>query len=88
MKGINALGNQLSKLKVNQIDLLPPLPYKPPTEIHADELDVIDEEEFKIKPFLQSEAEITMKPISSIDEIDSGVDEDSKSLDAGQTTLF
>ena len=88
VKGINALGNQLSKLKVNQIDLLTSLPYKPPIEIHADELDVIDEEEFKIKPFLQSKIEIPMKPISSIDEIDSGVDEDSKSPDAGQTTLF
>ena len=88
VKGINALGNQLSKLKVNQIDLLPSLPYDPPKEIPADELDVIDEEEVKIKPFLQSKTEIPMKPISSLDEIDSVVDEDSSSPDAGQTTLF
>ena len=88
VKGINALGNQLSKLKVNQIDLLPSLPYDPPKEIPADELDVIDEEEVKIKPFLQSKTEIPMKPISSLDEIDSGVDEDSSSPDAGQTKLF
>ena len=88
VKGINALGNQLSKLKVNQIDLLPSLPYDPPKEIPADELDVIDEEEVKIKPFLQSKTEIPMKPISGLDEIDSVVDEDSNSPDAGQTTLF
>ena len=88
VKGINALGNQLSKLKVNQLDLLPSLPYDPPKEIPADELDVIDEEEVKIKPFLQSKTEIPMKPISSLDEIDSGVDKDSNSPDAGQTTLF
>ena len=88
VKGINSLGNQLSKLKVNQIDLLPSLPYDPPKEIPADELDVIDEEEVKIKPFLQSKTEIPMKPISSLDEIDSGVDEDSSSPDAGQTKLF
>ena len=88
VKGINALGNQLSKLKVNQIDLLPSLPYDPPKEIPADELDVIDEEEVKIKPFLQSKTDIPMKPISSLDEIDSGVDEDSSSPDAGQTKLF
>ena len=88
VKGINALGNQLSKLKVNQIDLLPSLPYDPPKEIPADELDVIDEEEVKIKPFLQSKTEIPMKPIFSLDEIDSVVDEDSSSPDAGQTTLF
>ena len=88
VKGINALGNQLSKLKVNQIDLLPSLPYDPPKEIPADELDVIDEEEVKIKTFLQSKTEIPMKPISSLDEIDSGVDEDSSSPDAGQTKLF
>ncbi len=44
IKGISALGNQLSKEKVNQINLLDPLPYEAPEEIHADEMEVIDEE--------------------------------------------
>ncbi|NNK83698.1 MAG: DNA gyrase/topoisomerase IV subunit A [Flavobacteriaceae bacterium] len=44
VKGINALGNQLSRDKVNQINLLDPLPYEAPEEIHADEMEVVDEE--------------------------------------------
>tara|TARA_B100001063_G_scaffold80040_2_gene74459 strand:+ start:13101 stop:15785 length:2685 start_codon:yes stop_codon:yes gene_type:complete len=88
VKGINALGNQLSKLKVNQIDLLPSLPYDPPKEIHADELDVIDEEEVKITPSLQSSTEILLEPISNLEATDGIDDEDSNSSEAGQTTLF
>ena len=88
VKGINALGNQLSKLKVNQIDLLPSLPYNPPKEIHADELDVIDEEELKINPSLQSSAEIHLKPISNLEVTNRADDESSNSSEAGQTTLF
>lgn len=88
VKGINALGNQLSKLKVNQIDLLPSLPYDPPKEIHADELDVIDEEEVKSTPSLQSNTEILSEPISNLEATDGIDDEDSNSSEAGQTTLF
>lgn len=44
VKGITAQGNQLTKEKVNQISLLDPLPYDPPKEVHADELEVVDEE--------------------------------------------
>ncbi|MGI9560687.1 MAG: DNA gyrase/topoisomerase IV subunit A [Flavobacteriaceae bacterium] len=88
VKGINALGNQLSKLKVNQIDLLSSLPYDPPKEIHADELDVIDEEEVKSTPSLQSNTEILSEPISNLEATDGIDDEDSDSSEAGQTTLF
>ena len=88
VKGINALGNQLSKLKVNQIDLLPSLPYDPPKEIHADELDVIDEEEVKSTPSLRSNTEIISEPISNLEATDGIDDEDSDSSEAGQTTLF
>lgn len=45
IKGITALGNQLTKEKVNQINLLDPLPYEAPEEIHANEIEVIDETE-------------------------------------------
>ena len=44
VKGIKSLGNQLTRYKVNQINLLDPLPYDPPQEIPADEIEVIDEE--------------------------------------------
>ena len=44
VKGISALGNQLSKHKVNQINLLDPIPYEAPEEIPAEEIEVVDEE--------------------------------------------
>ena len=44
IKGIKALGNQLTPEKVKQINLLEPLPYEAPEEIHADDLEVVDEE--------------------------------------------
>jgi topoisomerase IV subunit A len=44
IKGISALGNQLTKYKVNQINLMESLPYDEPDEIHADDIEVIDEE--------------------------------------------
>ena len=44
IKGINALGNQLTKDKVNQINLLDSLPYTAPKEVPADEIEVVDEE--------------------------------------------
>jgi len=44
IKGISALGNQLTKGKINQVNLLESLPYDAPEEIPADELSVIDEQ--------------------------------------------
>ena len=44
VKGIHALGNQLTKFKVNQINLLEPLPYEAPEDTPADELEVVGEE--------------------------------------------
>ena len=71
------MGNQLSKFKVNQIDLSESLPYDPPKEVHADELEVVDAQELKSSlDNLQSEQ--TNK---------SEVKDHSESPD-GQTTLF
>jgi topoisomerase-4 subunit A len=42
IKGITAQGNQLTKEKVNQISLMDPLPFDPPKEIPANDMDVID----------------------------------------------
>ncbi len=44
VKGVSALGNQLTKLKVNQIDLMEPLPYEEPQGTPANEIQVVDEE--------------------------------------------
>ncbi|WP_044397699.1 DNA gyrase/topoisomerase IV subunit A [Lacinutrix sp. Hel_I_90] len=43
VKGISALGNQLTKEKIKTIDLLDPLPYEAPEEVHAEDLEVVDE---------------------------------------------
>jgi len=44
VKGITALGNQLTKDKINQVSLLSPLPYEAPEETPADDIKVVDEE--------------------------------------------
>ena len=44
LTGVSALGNQLTKLKVNQIDLMESLPYEAPLQIPADEIVVVEEE--------------------------------------------
>ncbi|SHJ09849.1 DNA gyrase/topoisomerase IV subunit A [Algibacter luteus] len=76
IKGINALGNQLTKEKVNQVNLLEPLPYDAPEEVHADEIEVVDEKEVS--------TEIKSNP--SINDSDSK-DPDLEA-DDGQITLF
>lgn len=43
IKGIGAQGNQLTKEKVKQINLLEPLPFEEPEEIPAEEIEVVDE---------------------------------------------
>jgi len=44
VKGVSALGNQLTRFKVNQIDLMESLPHTQPEETPADEIDVVAEE--------------------------------------------
>ncbi|WP_339631181.1 DNA gyrase/topoisomerase IV subunit A [Bizionia echini] len=90
VKGITALGNQLTKDKVKQIDLLEPLPYEAPEEVSAEELDVVDETEVN-----SESADTETKPnISSTSKYpnDSKDDEDNSNSgnvdDKGQATLF
>ena len=45
VKGITALGNQLTSDKVNTISLLDPEPYTEPEPVVVEELDVVDDEE-------------------------------------------
>lgn len=83
VKGIFAMGNQLTRDKVNQINLLEPLPYEAPEEIHADDLEVVDEQiiETENTEVLDSNAQI-----SNSDSQDS--DNDLEVDDDGQVTLF
>ncbi|WP_353778274.1 DNA gyrase/topoisomerase IV subunit A [Winogradskyella sp. 3972H.M.0a.05] len=84
IKGISALGNQLSKHKVNQINLLDPIPYEAPKEVPAEEIEVVDEQELSAeKPEETTDAQ--EKPTTESDppnDIDLEID------DEGQITLF
>ena len=44
VKGINAMGNQLTKEKVLEINSLEPLPYEEPEPPKTEEIEVVDEE--------------------------------------------
>ena len=44
VKGIKAQGNQLTKDKIKQINLLEPLPFVEPKEITSEEIEVVEEE--------------------------------------------
>ncbi|XMO85602.1 DNA gyrase/topoisomerase IV subunit A [Algibacter sp. AS12] len=80
IKGLTAQGNQLTKDKVNQINLLDPLPYESNEAVHADDLEVVDEQEMsKSNGNNQDQDRAADKPNSSEDE-----DKDGE----GQTTLF
>jgi len=78
IKGINAQGNQLTKYNVNQINLLDALPYEAPEEVHADDLEVIDEKE------VSSEEPNTENSSGSNDASKKNLGKD----DEGQITLF
>ncbi|ALJ03766.1 DNA topoisomerase IV [Pseudalgibacter alginicilyticus] len=87
VKGIKAIGNTLTTLKVKQINLLEPLPYESPEEVHADDLDVVDETEVSSENSKNNNSGVnentSSKPSNSKDDSDiSGKD------DKGQTTLF
>ncbi len=80
IKGISALGNQLTKDKVNQVNLLDPLPYEAPEEIHADDLEVVDETEVSPENLKETTSEVSKPKSDSKDDLE--ID------DEGQITLF
>ncbi len=45
VKGITAMGNQLTKSKVLEINALESLPYEPPKPVLAEEIEVVDQED-------------------------------------------
>ncbi|MBF8149582.1 DNA gyrase/topoisomerase IV subunit A [Winogradskyella sp. F6397] len=79
VKGITALGNQLTKDKINQVSLLDPLPYEAPEEVPADDIEVVDEETLKSTRSESSEKPQS-KNSSERDDVDLG--------DKGQGSLF
>jgi len=74
IKGITALGNQLTKEKVLEINPLDSLPYDPPKEVSPEDTEVVDEEAV-------SENSDEAKPASENNDDDEDDGE-------GQTTLF
>lgn len=44
VKGIKALGNQLTTEKVKNINVMDPLPFEEPEEVRAEDMEVVDEE--------------------------------------------
>ncbi|MCT8340358.1 DNA gyrase/topoisomerase IV subunit A [Flavobacteriaceae bacterium TK19130] len=84
VKGITAMGNQLTKEKVLEINALASLPYEPPEEKNAEDMDVVDEED------LSSEEDNEASDTDD-DAIQNSSDDDTggeASGGEGQTSLF
>lgn len=81
VKGIGAMGNQLTKDKVLEINGLEPLPYELPVETVPEEIEVVDEEKVEI-PEVQEKAPKTKPKKKGTAKKKKGDDEE------GQTTLF
>ena len=90
VKGINALGNQLTREKINQINLLDPLPFEAPEEVHADELEVVGEETVSVDLEVNPAEPETSNPSSNAtsENNKSDDDQDPDIDDKGQATLF
>ena len=84
VKGVTALGNQLTKDKVLEINTLEPLPYEIPEEIPAEEIDVVDEEMLSSEKDIEPSEEKPKKEPNS----DSNNGDDPIADDEGQTLLF
>ncbi|WP_299274786.1 DNA gyrase/topoisomerase IV subunit A [uncultured Psychroserpens sp.] len=83
IKGINALGNQLTKEKINQVNLLDPLPYEAPEEKPAEEIEVVSETVEPSDANSVSEAKNEDNP-----QADNGSEKGGEDDDQGQITLF
>lgn len=72
VKGIKAIGNQLTVEKIKQINLLDSLPYEPP---HEEDIEVVDEEQVASEEAAENESKEGNNPVKEDD-------------DEGQITLF
>ena len=80
IKGISAMGNQLTKDKVLEINALAPLQYNEPEPAPIEEIDVIDEEDVNSEVSAEKNSEKKIK--------DSNVDKEPPTDEEGQTLLF
>lgn len=78
VKGIRALGNQLTAEKLKQVNLIDPLPYEAPEEKAAEDIEVIDEENVEGKDSEKS-VEFSLKNVRQAPK---------KEDDESQTKLF
>jgi len=86
IKGITALGNQLTKEKINQINILEPLPYEAPESIPAQDIEVVDEE--AVSGDYEKPIEVELDPKPSTKDESNSEDKDPKSDENGQGSLF
>ncbi len=85
IKGITAMGNQLTKDKVLEINALSPLPYEEPEKVSAQEMEVVEEEEVAN----ETEKESTSKTDNSTTQKSSNDDGEEPPIDPdGQASLF
>lgn len=83
IKGINALGNQLTTDKIKQVNLLESLPYK---EVNLDEIEITDEETINVDLTINSPTEETK--IDTTNEVKNQDNKPTDEEDDGQTSLF
>lgn len=65
IKGIKALGNQLTAEKIKQINLLDPKPFVAPEETAPEDMEVVDDEEVGTPDFSKTELKSDNKPDDS-----------------------
>ncbi len=97
VKGISAMGNQLTKDKVLGINAMEPLPYEAPKPVAAEQIEVVDEEDVALETnsaVAESPVEIKEKPKGksqpkpSVDSGDDSAASEPSTDDEGQTLLF
>ena len=93
LKGISALGNQLTKLKLKQIDLMESLHYDAPIQLAADEIEVVEEEvlvQSEKKTGVIEEVETIQEttPVNKLEKAPKTRDLGLDVNDEGQITLF
>ncbi len=93
VKGIKALGNQLTTDKIKQVSLLEPLPYDEPEPTPAEDIEVVDETDMseeaseESKTHTQNSKDIKLE-ITNIEGEDDDSDDNTQLDDKGQIKLF
>ncbi len=92
VKGIKALGNQLTSDKIKQVSLMDSLPYDAPEELPANTIEVQDEEVLNTGSEAKESSENSKGSIAleitNLNKEDKDSDDDAPLDDKGQTKLF